>query len=449
MLVASAPSERCASLRIAAGRSRRCSALSCLIALADPPSASRGSRSGNAVEAGSAGVGATLRARALLGERGQRRGDRRGGQCVAIRCRGRTRERVAVHIRYVGEQTLERGKQLGVFRRTQIAARAELGVDLRQNAVVGEKAVERHVDLVDARRDVREHPLHQRPPHAAVGIDRARGDADRVEHVHGRERIVDVGVVALRHQRMEARVERGNLAPRVDVQLLRRRNECRLLGLIEVAEHLHADVRFGIRAAALAALAGHPALEVIVDRLFEPLQPFAAPRAKALDFGLGNVGVPFEQVARHVERRARDVDEPRLVEREALAEQDSRLGGAEAFGAGLRVRRSRLIEIVGHGRRQAPDHSSGFHAHKANVGRHPLTSHCRSRNTWRCGPQAPERSSTSSLERSTCRRRRQRATTCIPRYDCPRRWKSCGRGGFGAGLPASSHASETTAGGTG
>ena len=126
--------------------------------------------------------------------------------------------------------------------------------------------------------------------------------------------------------------------PRVFVQMLQRVDERFLFFVIEIAQHLDVQpTRPGVGSPSLAALTGDAALVEIVDGAREMFEPFAAARFEALHLGLGNLRIPFEQVGRHLERRAGHVDEARPVLREALAQQCPRFGGADARGSLYRV----------------------------------------------------------------------------------------------------------------
>ncbi len=160
-----------------------------------------------------------------------------------------------------------------------LAARAQRGLDLGQHAAVGQEAVERDVELVDLRREVGQHALHERPPHARIGIDRTRRRADRVEDVAHRERVVDVARTGVAQQHLDAQVERGHLAVREAVEEAGRVLERRLPVVVERGQHAQRrERRVGVGPPSLAPLAfDHAPLEEIAQRLVEAAR--ATPRA--------------------------------------------------------------------------------------------------------------------------------------------------------------------------
>ena len=166
-----------------------------------------------------------------LRERAERRHDRRRWERRPI-AGGRRRGTGASGHPGLGEKVLERRQKVGIVRGAQCASRAERRVDFRQHFVHREKPVQRYVNLVDARRDVGKEPLHQRPPDPRFRVDRAGRDADRIEHIGRRERIVDFADVTLRHQRSEALIERGHVLTRVLVQVRHRVHQRLLFRLI-------------------------------------------------------------------------------------------------------------------------------------------------------------------------------------------------------------------------
>ena len=272
-----------------------------------------------------------------LSERAKRGHDRRRRKRRPI-AGGRRRGAGASDHPGLGEKVLERWEKVGIVGGAQCTARAQRRIDFRQHLVRRQEPVQRHVDLVDARRDVGKDALHQRPPDPRLRVNRPGRDADRIEHVGRRERIVDFADVTLRHQRSEALIERGDVLTSVLVQVRHRVHERFLLRLIEVGEHLdvaRADLRIGTPS--LAPLARHAALVELVDRPREMLEPLAAARLEALDLRFGNLGIPFEQVGRHLERRARHVDQTRPVLGEALAQQRARFRGPDARRSSRRV----------------------------------------------------------------------------------------------------------------
>ena len=209
---------------IAVGRSRRCQCASVANSGVEVPSAINGSSDGNPPVA-SAEAGAEPHAAAGAG---CRRGhappsaarparifaaDISLGSCLRAMDRRLAREAVREDqrrrrigigqrlrdddvVRHVGQRVVhhlrERRQQVAVVVGPELAARAQRRLDLRQHAAVREEPVERDVELVDLRREVGQHALHERPPHARIGIHRAGRRPDGVEDVRHRERVVDV-----------------------------------------------------------------------------------------------------------------------------------------------------------------------------------------------------------------------------------------------------------------
>ena len=351
-----------AARAIAAGRSRRCQRASVANSGVDVPSAISGSSDGNP-PSGMARPRRTRRLRAAASRHARELSTACAGAALAsaasparilvadISCscvitgpctlrtgvlsantsaRGRIRIGDIRHHdveRRLGQRVVhhlaEGVEEVAVVRRAMLAARAQRGLDLRQHAAIGEEAVERDVELVDLGREVGEHALHERTPHARIGIGRARRRADRIEDVRHRERIVGLVVGLLAEQRLHAQVERRDLAVREAVEEAGGVLQRLLPVMVEGREHAQRGERcIGIRAASLALDAFHHApLEEIAQRAVELVEPLGKLLAERFDLAVGNEAVGLEEVVHLAHRGTDELHEPQPELGEARAQQ--------------------------------------------------------------------------------------------------------------------------------
>ena len=243
------------------------------------------------------------------------------------------------------EQSQEGRQQFGVVARPQLAPRAQLRLDLGQHLVVGQEAIDLDEALVDAQGHIGQQPLHQRPPHARIRVQRAGRQPDRVEHVVGRKRIVDVAHSRLAEQCADAQVDRIELALGQPVKELRARRQRRLLFVIEGIEHAQRRQRgIEIGPAPLPTRAGEPPLEQVGQRLAEALDPLAALAAEFGDLGLADKCVAVEQIVGGLDRDVDQRDQPGLELGKAFAQQRLRvLAGQQQIAVDVGCRRRECV----------------------------------------------------------------------------------------------------------
>jgi len=179
--------------------------------------------------------------------------------------------------------------------------------------------------LVAAWRDVAQHAFHQRSPHARVGEQPARGHSDGVKDVVRRKRVVDLPCPRLAQQQADTQIERVDLAPGQSPQKSGCGRQRRLLFVIEGIEHAQRSggaVR--VRAPASPARTLEPALEQILERLLEALDPLGALGAEIQDLDIGDELVLLEQVVGAVDGCLNDLDQARQELRATLAQQRPR-----------------------------------------------------------------------------------------------------------------------------
>ena len=235
----------------------------------------------------------------------------------------------------------EQREKVGIVGRSELAARAQLGLDLRQHMPIGQEAVDSYVCVVDAGCDVGDQAHHQRPPDSRIGKKLARGQSHRVEQVGRRERIVDLARTRLAQQDGNAQIESVCLTPGHSEQMEGALGQRRLLLLIECVQNAQRRERcVMVDAATLATPAGQALFEEIVERLVEALHPFDAHVAKGHRSVVFDELVRFEQVVGRLDRHHHQIVKLRLDQREAIPQQ--RIGGRRA--------EEQLAVLVGRGR---------------------------------------------------------------------------------------------------
>ena len=131
---------------------------------------------------------------------------------------------------------------------------------------VREQAVQTDIGLGGRRREIGEHTLHQRTPHARIRQQRARGHAGGVEDVIRSEGVVDLARQDFAEQHTDSQIERVELALGQPMQELRCSHQCGLFFVVEGVEHTQRReraVRVGTSAA--AAIAGKPLFEQLLQ----------------------------------------------------------------------------------------------------------------------------------------------------------------------------------------
>ncbi len=289
----------------------------------------RGARTGG--RRGGAGVRCRGRGALLRGDSGKRMQspqDCRRGQCagdVRRRCRGAARiaavaeiERgrlvrfgqgcghVDVRRRGFAQHAAEGRNEIPIVVGPQLAARPQLGLDLGEDATIGQGPVERDVQLGQRRCEVLDQSLHHGAPDPGVGIDRPRCDADRVEQVGRCERVVDVVALLLGQEDLDPPVERSKFGPRQSLDERGCPRQRSLLLVVEGGQYAQAAERgIEVRAAPLALDAAETPLVELAQRGVEAGEPGAALGLELVDVRLRHEAVAFEQVAGLLERTAR------------------------------------------------------------------------------------------------------------------------------------------------
>ncbi len=166
-------------------------------------------------------------------------------------------------------------------------------------------------------------------------------DAERVEDVRNRERVVEIARRAVVEQHAHAQVQRGQFPLRESGQEAHRVRQRSLLVVVEGCENpQRGGGGVGVRPQAFPALAGQALLEQLTERRFEPDQPFAMLLAKGSDLAVRDVARCLEQVVGTLDGRRDQLLELLLEALEANAQQRLRL---------RRAQRRRAVGIEGTG----------------------------------------------------------------------------------------------------